>query len=139
MEQENAVNRDSVSANPLSFLDRRELVDAALVAAGIDRSRFRVTPFPIELPEKLCEFIPTNCVCFTTRVTEWNDEKVKRLHNHGFPTEILDTSEVDNIRVTSGTEIRRLIRSGGQDWQKFVPQAVAKMISTRLKERFRLS
>jgi len=130
-DDENAVSRNSASANPLSFLERSELVETALATAGICRDRFRVTPFPIERPERLHEFIPVGSVCFTTRVTEWNDEKVKRLQEHGFFAEILATSAIDNMRVSSGTEIRRLFRAGDPSWKKFVPDVVAEMLSVK--------
>lgn len=129
-------SRDKLVSNPLSFLDRSELVEAALIGSGVRRDRFRVTPFPIERPETLEEFIPSQCVCFTTRVNEWNDEKVMRLNAQGFPTEILATSQPDNMRVNSGTEIRRLIRAGDPTWARFVPEPVAEIIDARLRHRF---
>jgi hypothetical protein len=95
-----------------------------------------MTPFPIETPVRLQEFIPSGCVCFTTLVNEWNSEKVKRLNDNGFPTEILSLSVPDNMRVTSGTEIRRLIRAGDSSWARFVPSAVAEIIIARLKNEF---
>src|SRR3546814_18191254 len=88
---------------------RSELVEAALVAVDIDRARFRITPFPIETPKRLHEFVPPGPVCFTTLVNEWNDEKVRRLNEQGFPTETLGLSVPDNMRVTSGPEIPRQI------------------------------
>jgi nicotinamide mononucleotide adenylyltransferase len=136
--EESAASRDNASANPLSFLDRSELVEAALVGAGVSRDRFRITPFPIENPQLLREFIPAECVCFTTLVNAWNDLKVKRLNDHGFQTEILDLSVPDNMRVTSGTEIRRLLRAGDPTWARFVPEAVAETIYARLRDRFEL-
>ena len=123
------------TSNPLTFRERSELVEAALVAADVDRSRFRITPFPIETPDRLHEFVPPDSVCFTTLVNEWNDEKVRRLNEHGFCTEILGLSMPDNMRVTSGTEIRRLIRASDPSWARFVPQAVAEIIENRLRGR----
>ena len=75
-------------------------------------------------------------MCFTTLVNEWNDVKVKRLNDNGFPTEILGLSVPDNMRVTSGTEIRRLIRAQDPSWARFVPPIVAKQITDCLKYRF---
>jgi nicotinamide mononucleotide adenylyltransferase len=132
----NEAGREQATSNPLTFRDRCDLVDAALVGAGIDRERFRITPFPIEAPEHLHEFIPPGCMCFTTLINEWNNEKVKRLNANGFRTEILGLSVPDNMRVTSGTEIRRLIRTGDSSWARFVPPAVAEIIVARLRHQF---
>ena len=130
--------RETAESNPLSYLERHDLIDAALVAAGIRRDRFQITPFPIETPERLPEFIPSGSVCFTTLVNDWNDEKVRRLNDCGFPIEILQLSVPDNMRVTSGTEIRRLIRARDPSWARFVPPVVAEIILDRLWPRFEI-
>lgn len=129
-------SRELAASNPLTFRERSELVEAALVASDIDADRFRIVPFPIETPDRIQEFVPRGCMCFTTLVNEWNDEKVRRLNEHGFPTTILGLSVPDNMRVTSGTEIRRLIRVSDPSWARFVPQAVAEAIEKRLRPRF---
>lgn len=128
--------RNSTSSNPLMFHERAELVTAALVEAGISQNRFVITPFPIENAEHIIEFVPLSAVCFTTIITEWNDEKIRKLELNGFATKTLDVSFPDNVRVTSGTEIRRLIREGEASWARFVPPAVAEMIDRSLKHRF---
>lgn len=128
--------REQAASNPLTFRERSELVEAALGASGIGPERFRVTPFPIETPERLREFVPAGSVCFTTLVNDWNDEKVRRLNANGFPTEILGLSRPDNMRVTSGTEIRRLLRANDPTWARFVPLAVAEMVTARFRDRF---
>ncbi len=135
-DQRNEASRERATSNPLSFRERYDLVEAALIDAGIARHRFRITPFPIESPERLREFIPEECLCFTTLVNEWNDEKVKRLNENGFPTKILGLSVPDNMRVTSGTEIRRLIRADDPSWARFVPPRVAEIIDTQMRESF---
>lgn len=131
-------SRERATSNPLTFRDRSDLVDAALAGVGIGRDRFRITPFPIETPERLKEFIPPGCLCFTTRVNEWNDVKIDRLNANGFPAEILSLSVPDNMRVTSGTEIRRLIRAGDPSWARFVPPAVAELLAEQMWERFKV-
>lgn len=131
-------SRERATSNPLTFRDRSDLVDAALAGAGIGRDRFRITPFPIETPERLQEFIPTGCMCFTTRVNDWNDVKIDRLNANGFPAAILSISVPDNMRVTSGTEIRRLIRADDPSWARFVPPAVAELLIEQMWERFKV-
>ncbi len=131
-----ATGREQAASNPLTFRERAELVEAAITAAGVSQDRFRITPFPIENPERLHEFVPHGSVCFTTLVNDWNDEKVRRLNANGFPTEILGLSKPDNMRVTSGTEIRRLLRAGDPTWARFVPLAVAEMITDRFRDCF---
>src|SRR3546814_3608864 len=45
--------RELRTSNPLTFRQRSELVEAAIVAVDIDRAGFRSTPFRIETPKRL--------------------------------------------------------------------------------------
>ena len=130
-------DRDGEESNPLTYLQRKLLVEASLADIGLSRSRFEITPFPIEQPSRLYEFIPIDAVCYTTVVTPWNDEKIIRLQAHGFKVETLQISVPDNVRVTSGTEIRRLIRANDPSWARFVPPVVGELIAERMMDSFR--
>lgn len=121
--------RNSVSANPLSFLERSQLVIAALTSAGIDRVRFDIVPFPIEAPRRIREFISSEVTCFTTELNRWNSEKIRLLEREGYAVVRLKVSDLDDIRVTSGTIIRNLIRNGDDSWKSFVPESVYELIS----------
>jgi len=133
---EDAQGRDSADANPLTFHERSMVVTAALEENGIPLHRFTIVPFPIENPARLTEFIPVTVPCFTTLVTEWNDEKVHRLREVGYQVRTLQVSALDNNRVTSGTEIRRLLRNKDSQWARYVPSSVAEIIGTYYRDRF---
>jgi len=134
--EDQARSRETPEANPLNFWERRLLVDAALESVGVSRERYSITPFPIESPKRLGEFIPQGSCCFTTIVTDWNEEKITRLGAQGFTVEVLQTSNPDNIRVTTGTDIRRLLRLNDPSWARFVPPSVAELISSEFRDRF---
>lgn len=134
--EDSVAGRDSFTANPLTYRERSILVRAALNAVDIPDSRFVITPFPIECVELLPQFVPTEVPCFTTIVNEWNEEKIRRLILGGYDVKTLEVSVPDNVRVTSGTEIRRLLRAGDPSWARFVPPAVGEIISDRFKGRF---
>ncbi|NVD28608.1 adenylyltransferase/cytidyltransferase family protein [Parasphingorhabdus flavimaris] len=124
--------RETSDANPFSFFDRRALLIEGLLENDIPRDRFSFIPFPIEKPKQISEFFPRLGVCYTTVVDEWNREKIKRLNLQGYKVVELDVSPADNIRVTSGTEIRRMIRAGDNQWKRFVPVSVAEKISREM-------
>lgn len=128
--------RESTDANPLSYWERSYLVRAALCDAGIDLSRFEITPFPIEDVTTLSLFVPKNAVCFTTIVSDWNNEKIDRLRAAGYPVEVLEISPVDNRRVTSGTHLRQLIRGGDASWMRYAPVSVCELIQKKFASRF---
>ena len=128
--------RDSRDFNPLSYYERGILVREALIEAGVPHSRFRITPFPIETPDRLPEFCPRDYRCFTTIVSSWNDTKIKLLEDRGYQVAVLELSPGDNQRVASGSEIRRLIRADDSQWTRFVPVPVAQIIIERFKSKF---
>jgi nicotinamide mononucleotide adenylyltransferase len=128
--------RESALSNPLKYWERCVLMKAALRDAGVPPSRFEIIPFPIEIPEAIPTFVPLDAVCFTTVVSDWNNEKIYRLQRLGYLVEVLETSPVDNSRVTSGTHIRELIRVGDPSWMRFVPTSVCEAIQQQFLARF---
>lgn len=131
-----ASRRDNAEANPLAYWERAFLVATAIEESGISRSRFEFVPFPIEEPKQLTQFIAPSVHCFTTVLSDWNEEKIERLEAQGYSVSRLQVSPPDVNRVSTGTEIRRLIRSRDHSWEKYVPPSVSKAIIERFFERF---
>lgn len=121
--------RNLSSSNPLTYWQRVEIIRSSLEAEGVSRDRFAFTPFPIETPSLLPEFISREIVCYTTIVSEWNNEKIQTLEDQGYTVEVLPTSVADGVRVTTGTSIREMFRSGRADWRSFVPTGARSKIS----------
>ena len=57
--------RSTVSANPLTYFERYQIVAAALTDAGMGSHNFSVVPFPINLPG-LYRLVPLDSVFFIT-------------------------------------------------------------------------
>jgi len=129
-------HRDTSEANPLSYFERGEIITATLLSEGVEQRRFSITPFPIEQPAVLHQFQPTSITCFTTRLNEWNDEKITRLRGLGYDVELLNVAQPDGVTIAAGSEIRRLIREGSPDWKAFVPAGAARLIEDQYIDRF---
>ena len=130
--------RNSAAANPLTFQQRSRLATAALIEAGIERARFDIVPFPIETPTRLREFVSLDITCFTTELNRWNSEKIRLLEREGYTVSRLKVSEIDDVRVTSGTKIRELIRNCDEKWRGFVPPSVYEVISSEYLHAFEI-
>jgi nicotinamide mononucleotide adenylyltransferase len=128
--------RDTPSGNPLTYFERVQLVDAALQEIGIDRNRYTFTPFPIEEPTRLPEFLPLSVPCFTTKLNAWNEKKIELLERTGYEVRLLSPKLPDDIHVATGSHVRELIRAGDRKWRQLVPAAVANRIDEELLERF---
>ena len=129
-------HRDKPGSNPLSYYERTELIVLALDAAGVDRGRYRVGPFPIEHKDQVVEYLPLDVPIFTTRVDRWSDEKIKLLMSIGYDVEVLYNRDPKGV---SGTEIRRLMVAGDDGWIPMVPAGTVEFLrSLNLGQRIDL-
>lgn len=116
-------HRHSAVHNPFTYFERTEMIRAALEEhPAIDPRRITFSPFPIDHPELLPEFIPKSTVCHTTIREPWNSRKVELLKGLGYEVSILPTA---SEKTLSSTRIRELIRDHDDSWKDLVPGAVA--------------
>jgi len=118
-------HRTQRSSNPMTYLERVQAISASLQEAGIPVEEYGFTPFPIDAPQKLSQFVSTEVICFTTICEPWNEIKIERLRSLGYKVHVLWERMQKQY---SGTEIRRLIESGSSDWHEMVPPSVVKVI-----------
>lgn len=111
------IHRSLREANPLTFDERRLLIELALGAQAIARDRFSVEPFPIETPDTLRSVLPFEVPILTTRVDKWNDTKTDMLRGLGYTVHVL--YERDPPEVT-GTQIRNLMYRRDLHWRSLV-------------------
>lgn len=117
-------HRSNASANPFTFYERFGMVRAALLEAGLAREDFEIVPYPIERPEILYNYVPLGATSFFTIYDDWGYEKLRRLGDLGYKTEVLfDTRE----KAMCSTEIRKKIVDE-EDWKQMVPPAVYRYI-----------
>lgn len=115
---ERGLHRVQPDSNPLPYWLRMRLIQEA-VTAGIGR-RVHVMPVPLVREAIDVAFAPET-VFFTSVLDGWGDEKEA----------ILRASQRDVVRLPvtqrsiTGTEIRRLIRSGDETWRTYLPAGVS--------------
>lgn len=130
-------HRSEPGSNPFSYEERAELVRLAMLGLGIPPTSFRVTPFPIEEPGRLTDFLPLDITVFTTRVDSWNDTKIALLTAQGYHVEVLYERDPKGV---SGAQIRALMADGDPAWEELVPFATVDYLrSLNLSRRLRES
>lgn len=128
-------HRSKASDNPFTFYERFNMVKAALLEAGIPREDFEIVPYPIERPEILYNYIPLTATSFFTIYDEWGYEKLHRLSELGYATEVIPRGE----KGMCSTEIRTKIVDN-DDWKYMVPNAVYQyIIENGLTEKVKLA
>lgn len=122
---ENAPHRFLFNNNPFTYRERTDMITAALLDCGIDECSFSFSPFPIENPEILPDFIPVNIPCFTTVREEWNRDKIKVLESIGYQVVVLKEELTKSIE---GTKLRSQIVNDDDEWKSFVPVSTIKIV-----------
>lgn len=111
--------------NPLSYFERVEMITNNLANEGVPCNHFGIIPFPIETPQLLPDFLPTNVPIFTTICDEWNRHKISILTALGY--EVITLWEKKR-KLFEGAKIRLSISRGETEWVNDVPEATKLLI-----------
>ncbi len=129
-----APHRSVLYENPLSFFERKGLIEYTLENEGIENCS--VIPFPIEREDSLTEYFPDGGVCYTTLHSEWNTVKIEILRKVGYDVRVLENPDQSDAPRAAATEIRRLIRDNDAKWKMLVAPSTAGYIQDNLIHRF---
>lgn len=124
-ESPSALHRGLPQNNPLTYFERAKMIESVLRSKGIGHDRFDITPFPIEEPADLEQFVPNSVTIFTTTYDEWNRVKISKLEEQGYKVENLWTRQYKEF---VGRDIRQQIANGDSRWRESVPAAVVEML-----------
>ena len=108
------------SANPLTYIERYEMLRDTLLSFGVPREEFEIIPFPIDRVEYLGQYLPE--VCFMSICDEWTANNEKRFEKLGIPVEVLWRRTKEEKGV-SGSQIRQRILAD-EKWDDLVPKTV---------------
>ena len=115
--------RSAPDANPLTYLERQAMLQAALSEASIPAEDFTIVPFPINFPELYDYYVPLDAVFYLTIYDEWGERKLEMFQKLDLKTDVMWRRPIEQKGITS-TEVRRLI-SAGEPWEHLVPDSVA--------------
>lgn len=118
---ESAPHRHRSEANPLSFVERMEVILAALEEVGYDISRVRVVPFPVEHPSAIMNYVPMDAVHLLSPCDEWQMEKYQALAASGFNVQWV----IGSRKGIQASSVRAQIRKG-MSVRHLVPAAVSR-------------
>ena len=128
-------DRHTFESNPFTYLERALMLKDSLLGEGLEAREFLVAPFPIQQLELCHHYVPQGTVHFVRVYSGWEEEKVRRLRAHGFVVEVLGRGEEKTV---SGTEVRRLIRTG-LAWEHLVPPAAVPVIRDAINRNLDVS
>jgi len=121
-----SAHRHLASANPFSYQQRVQLIDAALQAETIARERYDIVPFPLDTPERWPGLVALGTPQLVRVYSDWEREKVRRFTAAGYPTLVV---EGDAAKRLTATEIRRAL-SAGEGVPASVPRGAHALLKT---------
>lgn len=127
-----ARHRSEPSSNPFTYAERAQIIEAALLEEGISRDRFTITPFPIETPAEIGQYISRETLIYTTIYDDWNRSKIELLKQNGYTVKVL--WERDK-KAFEGRKIRDLLLAQDDQWKEFVPAGAIETIEKIWQEK----
>lgn len=132
-----APHRSEKQANPLTYYERFEMITGSMLEAGIRRDEFDIVPFPINCPERLFNYVPSEAYFYLTIYDAWGLEKKRILEELGCNVDIMWQKPLCE-KGLAATEVRRLMCEG-LPWEHLVPPFVANYIKKHsIIERIRI-
>lgn len=116
------IGRSERSANPLTYMERYEMLRRAMREFNIPENQYDIIPFPVNCSEYLLQYAPREAVYYMGMYDAWDEEKLKILRSLGLDTEILWRKPLEEKAIT-GADIRNRIATG-QEWAHLVPKSV---------------
>ena len=121
-------HRSQASANPFTYYERFNMIQGAMLEAGVGRDEFDIVPFPINFPELIFNYVPQGAKYYMTIYDMWGLEKKAVLERLGCNVELL-WQKTPSEKVISGTQLRQRIRDG-MEWRQYVPEFVYQYVMT---------
>lgn len=112
--------------NPLTYIERYEMIREALLDFGVKREEFEIIPFPVSSPDVLLQYTPAGAVHYMSICSPWDEEKYQILRSLDLNVEVLWRRAGEEKGIT-GTELRAMI-ARGEDWQQHMPKTAAEYL-----------
>ena len=112
--------------NPLTYIERYEMIRGALLEFGVKREEFEIIPFPVSSPDILPQYLPEGAVHYMSICSPWDEEKYQILQSLDLNVEVLWRRKGEEKGIT-GTELRAMI-ARGEDWQQYMPKTAAEYL-----------
>lgn len=113
-------------SNPYTYYQRLKMIKNSILCDKEINNRYNdivIVPFPINKPEYWHFCIPDNVTQYINILDAWDEKKSSVFIKNGF-----SVKELNMPRITSATEIRKMISEGNILWKYLVPEGCYKII-----------
>lgn len=121
-------NRSTKSANPLTYLERSDMLKGSLREFKVPDSEYEIIPFPINFPEYILNYSPSEAVYYVGICDEWDRKKKDILESLNLNVEVLWEKNPEDKGI-SAAKVREAIALE-QPWKEYVPNFAADYIES---------
>jgi len=129
-----SAHRHLVTANPFSYFERLLFIEAALEHHGVARTRYIITPFPLDEPSTWTAYVPAGTPQLVRIFSHWERDKSHRLAG-AYPVIEL---QGDAQRRVSASDIRAAMARGDDGWRRLVPAGTRTLLEAMGATQLRL-
>ena len=128
------LKRAEVISNPFTYYERAAMINSTLLNRGYAENQFQIVPFPINYPDLIKSYVPSDAIFFLTIYDAWGYAKRKALLDQGYSVKVLEEGSIE-LKVANGTTIRECMINRAM-WAQFVPSEVnSYIVENNLIER----
>jgi Nicotinamide mononucleotide adenylyltransferase len=110
--------------NPLTYIERHEMLCQALLEFGMEKTEFDIIPFPVHYPEYVLQYVPQGAIYFLGISTQADRHKRRTLEKLGVKFEILWNRGKEQRGITEQEVLDMIINDG--EWEQHVPKSTVK-------------
>jgi nicotinamide-nucleotide adenylyltransferase len=129
-----SAHRHLAAANPFSYFERLLFIEAALEHLGVARTRYIITPFPLDEPSTWTAYVPAGTPQLVRIFSDWERDKSHRLAV-AYPVIEL---QGDARRRVSASDIRAAMARGDDAWRRLVPAGTRALLKAMGTTQLRL-
>lgn len=120
-----SAHRHLAEANPFTYFERAQLLQAALAGRGLT-GRATIVPFDLTRPESWADYVPRHARHVVRAYGPWERRKASLLADAGYAVTVIDGDPATKI---SATDIRARLSGDPSTWVGLVPAAVAPVLA----------
>lgn len=110
--------------NPLTYIERYEMLCQALLEFKMEKKEFDIVPFPIHDTVHILQYAPQKATYFLGISTDIDREKRRTLKKIGIKTEVLWERDASTRGITEKEVLDMIIND--EKWEKHVPKSTVK-------------
>jgi len=122
---ESDLQRSRPESNIFTYKERKEMIDEVISNHFSTLKTHEVIKFNLNDIHSIVNSLPPNLLFFHTIYDSWGEEKRKLFESTGTTVKVLWHRK---DKITTATNVRYHIAERDQDWQRFVPRPVVKII-----------